>query len=80
MRFPVVRERVRIKGRSGIFRVLSIDRARGVASVAAIVSGSVIEADVPLASILPLVDKTPTEDSPRQTGKKSFRRAGNETL
>jgi hypothetical protein len=53
MRFPVIRERVRVQGRSGTFLVLSVDRARGVADVISTVRGGHVE-NVPLSSILPL--------------------------
>ena len=35
MRFPVIREWVRIEGREGSFLVVGVDRARGVAGVIA---------------------------------------------
>jgi hypothetical protein len=65
MRFPVVRERVRVQGRSGTFLVLSVDRARKVASVISSARGAQAEQNVPLDSILPLAGKSsPDEDPP----------------
>ncbi len=58
MRFPVVRERVRVQGRDGTFVVLSVDRARGVANLVSHAKGGHMEENVPLSSILPLTDKT----------------------
>ncbi len=55
MRFPVVRERVRVQGRSGTFLVLHVDRARAVARVTP-ATGSRAEEEVPLPSVLPLGD------------------------
>jgi hypothetical protein len=54
MRFPVVRERVRVQGRSGTFLVLSVDRGAAVADIISTAAGAHVEKDVPLASILPL--------------------------
>jgi hypothetical protein len=54
MRFPVVRECVRVQGRDGTFVVLAVDRARGVARLTSARRGAPIEDDVPLSSILPL--------------------------
>jgi hypothetical protein len=54
MRFPVVRERVRVQGRNGTFLVLSVDRARGVADVISTTRGGHVEENVPISSILPL--------------------------
>jgi hypothetical protein len=64
MRFPVVRERVRVQGRDGTFLVLSVDRARGVAGLASAGKGGQVEEDVPLSSILPLADggRKPAKD------------------
>jgi len=64
MRFPVVRERVRVQGRNGTFLVLSLDRARAVADLIPTAKGGPVEEDVPLASILPLVDE-PRDDPPQ---------------
>ncbi len=58
MRFPVVRERVRVQGREGTFVVLSVDRARSVANLVSTAKGGHMEENVPLSSILPLTDKT----------------------
>jgi hypothetical protein len=58
MRFPVVRERVRVQGREGTFVVLSVDRARGVANLVYAAKGGHAEDNVPLSSILPLVDES----------------------
>ena len=57
MRFPVVRERVRVQDRSGTFLVLSVDRAAGMAEVISTAKGSRAEKNVPLASILPLIQQ-----------------------
>lgn len=70
MRFPVAREHVRLKGRNGTFRVLSIDRAKGVAALVSTTKGGTVEEDVPLASILPLVDDSAPVNSARQAGGK----------
>jgi len=53
MRFPVVRERVRLQDRTGTFLVLSVDRLRGVANLISTAGGRV-EERVSLSSILPL--------------------------
>jgi hypothetical protein len=65
MRFPVVRERVRVSGRSGTFLVLSVDRARGVADLVSIPRKGPVEENVPLSSIRPLVDGA-SESSDKQ--------------
>lgn len=57
MRFPVVRERVRVQGKDGTFLVLAVDRARGLADLMPAVKGQQIEKNVPLSSILRLVDE-----------------------
>jgi hypothetical protein len=59
MRFPVVRERVRVQGRDGTFVVLSVDRARGVANLISAIKGGQVEENVPLSSILPLASGAP---------------------
>lgn len=64
MRFPVVRERVRVQGRNGTFLVLSVDRARKVASVISTARGAQPEQDVPLDSILPLEGKSSADEIP----------------
>ena len=56
MRFPVVRERVRVQGREGTFLVLAVNRARGVADLMPAAKGAQMEKDVPLTAILPLSD------------------------
>jgi hypothetical protein len=58
MRFPLVRERVRVQGRDGTFVVLAVDRARGVANLVSAAKGGHMEENVPLSSILPLVDES----------------------
>lgn len=63
MRFPVVREHVRVQGRSGTFIVLSVDRARAVADIVSTARGSQAEHNVPLASILPLVESSSGENA-----------------
>jgi hypothetical protein len=57
MRFPVVRERVRVQGRDGTFVVLAVDRARGVANLTSATKGGKVEENVPLSSILPLASE-----------------------
>jgi hypothetical protein len=76
MRFPVLRERVRVQGRRGTFLVLSIDRARGVANVISAVAGGPVPEDVPLAQILPLVDEPARTNPPDKPdpGQKRRRR------
>lgn len=70
MRFPVVRERVRVQGKEGTFLVLSVDRARGVADLMPPNKGQQIEKGVPLSSVLPLVDKGPGKpDTEKASGK-----------
>ena len=64
MRFPVVRERVRVQGRSGTFLVLSVDRARKIATVISTAQGAQAEPNVPLDSILPLAGKSSPDGSP----------------
>jgi hypothetical protein len=66
MRFPVIRERVRVQGRSGTFLVLSVDRTRGIARVTP-TTGTRAEEEVPLPSILPLGDnwRKRDEESPQ---------------
>jgi len=54
MRFPAVRERVRVQGRSGTFLVLAVDRSRQVADVISTSRGGHVEENIPLSSILPL--------------------------
>lgn len=63
MRFPVVRERVRVVDRAGTFLVLSVDRARGLADLMPTTKGGQILSNVSLSSILPLVDKNPGPDN-----------------
>ncbi len=63
MRFPVLRERVRVQGRDGTFLVLSVDRARGVADLVSTARGARMEEGIPLSSILPL-------EAPKQSEKK----------
>jgi hypothetical protein len=59
MRFPVVRERVRVQGLEGTFLVLSVDRVRCFADLMQAAKGGQILERVPLSSILPLVDREP---------------------
>jgi len=66
MRFPVVRERVRVQGRNGTFLVLAVDRVRGVADVISTNRGGRVEENVPISSILPLTD-TGSDPEPRQS-------------
>ena len=61
MRFPVVRERVRVQGKEGTFLVLAVDRARGLADLMPANKSMPIEKNVPLSSILPLVDEGPAK-------------------
>jgi hypothetical protein len=69
MRFPAVRERVRLQGRGGTFLVLSVDRAAAVADIVATAAGARVEKDVPLAMILPLVAGGKTgRDKPEGAG------------
>ena len=63
MRFPVVRERVRVQGKEGTFLVLAVDRARGIADLMSASKGRQIEKSVPLSSILPLATKPPDQDA-----------------
>ena len=63
MRFPVVRERVRVQGRSGTFLVLAVDRTRGVADVISTTRGAHVEENLPLSSILPLSGSDSEMDS-----------------
>jgi hypothetical protein len=59
MRFPVVRERVRVQGLEGTFLVLAVDRGHGFADLMPATKGGQILEKIPLSSILPLVDKEP---------------------
>jgi len=59
MRFPVVRERVRVQGREGTFLVLAVNRARGVADLMPTTKGVPVEKNIPLTAILPLSDGSP---------------------
>ena len=54
MRFPVVRERVRVQGRTGTFVVVAVDRAREVVDIVSATRTSQVEENVPLSSILRL--------------------------
>jgi hypothetical protein len=64
MRFPVVRERVRVQGKEGTFLVLAVDRARGVADLMLANKSRQLEKNVPLSSILPLADKAQDKEKP----------------
>ncbi|UWZ83854.1 hypothetical protein [Occallatibacter riparius] len=69
MRFPVVRERVRVKGKEGTFLVLSVDRVRGFADLMPTNKGQQIEKGVPLSLVLPLMDEGPGKpDSKTEAG------------
>ena len=71
MRFPLVRERVRVQGRNGTFLVLAVDRAAGVADIVSTAKGSPAEKGVPLSSILPLVDDSKSSGEVDTIGRDS---------
>lgn len=62
MRFPVLREQVRLQGRSGTFIVVALNRDRGLADVLSNTRGSRVEQNIPLSSILPLDGPKPPKD------------------
>jgi hypothetical protein len=64
MRFPVVRERVRVQGRTGTFFVLAVHRERNVVDLISTEKGARVEANVPIDSILRLTDGEPHGDRP----------------
>ena len=68
MRFPVVRERVRVQDKDGTFLVLAVDRTRGLADLMPAIKGKQIEKNVPLSSILPLADQGPREPDSETSG------------
>jgi len=56
VRFPAVRERVKIHGRDEVFLVVSIDQDRGVADLIPVVEGTPPQEDVPLGSLQRLAE------------------------
>lgn len=56
MRFPVVRERVRVQGRSDTFFVVAVHRERDVVDLISTAKGGHVETDVPISSILRLTE------------------------
>jgi hypothetical protein len=65
MRFPVVRERVRVQGRRGTFFVLAVDRERGVVNLTSAARGGHVEESVPISSVLRLTESPPEDDQPK---------------
>lgn len=59
MKIPAVRERVRVKGRKGVFLVVGVDRERQVVDLISTSTGGHVEEDIPFA-LLERVDETPT--------------------
>lgn len=59
MKIPAVRERVRLKGRKGVFIVVGVDRERQAVDLISTISGGHVEEDVPFSSIEPSDDQTP---------------------
>jgi hypothetical protein len=60
MKIPAVRERVRVKGRKGVFLVVGVDREREVVDLISASTGSHVEEDVPFASLERLDDAPPS--------------------
>lgn len=71
MRFPLVREHVRVKGRTGTFLVLAVDRERALADVVSITGGGSVEENVPLDSILRLSSPEPDKQGGPDTDLRS---------
>lgn len=65
MYIPLIRERVRIQGRDGLFLVLRVDYRREVADVAPIHSNDVDE-DVPFRALFPACEDPALERKPPQ--------------
>lgn len=63
MKIPAVRERVRVKGRSGTFLVVGVDRERQVVDLISATAGGHVEEDIPFSSLEPLDDGTPPKRS-----------------
>ncbi|MFZ0392208.1 MAG: hypothetical protein WAL73_00080 [Terracidiphilus sp.] len=61
-----MRERVRIKGRKGVFLVVGVDRERQVVDLISTTTGGHVEEDIPFASI-ERMDDAPA--SRRDSGK-----------
>lgn len=57
MKIPAVRERVRVKGRKGVFLVVGVDRERQVVDLISTTTGGHVEEDIPFASIEPVEEK-----------------------
>ena len=62
MYIPLVRERVRVKCRSGEFLVLRADYVRQVADLAAVGDSHAVSADVPFAWIFALFEDAAAEE------------------
>lgn len=63
MKTPAMRERVRVKGRKGVFLVVGVDRERQVVDLISTTSGGHVEEDIPFSSIEPVEDTTPPKRS-----------------
>ena len=64
MKIPAVRERVRLKGRKGVFLVVGVDRERQVVDLISTSTGGHVEEDVPFASIEALEDGPSSQKDP----------------
>lgn len=64
MKIPAVRERVRIKGRKGVFLVVGVDREREVVDLISTGSRNHVEEDVPFASLERLDEATAKRQGP----------------
>jgi hypothetical protein len=74
MRFPVVRERVRVQGRNGTFFVLAVHRERNVVDLVSTAKGGQLETDVPISSILRLTENGTRHDHPEHGQRKGDRK------
>lgn len=66
MKLPAMRERVRVKGRKGVFLVVGVDRERQVVDLISTTSGGHVEEDVPFSTLEPVEDPSPPK---RSSGK-----------
>jgi len=57
MKIPAVRERVRLKGRKGVFLIVGVDRERQVVDLISTTSTGHVEEDIPFDSLLPADDQ-----------------------